>query len=520
MKRTVALLLALLLMMPSLSILAESNPFPLVTEPTELTMAVWQRSGQVPYNDMLMWQKYEKLTGIHINWIELPDSTFIERRNLMFATGDLPDAIYRAKLSMNDINKYAAEGLILPLNDLIEKYAPNLTKFFERHPEVKKALTLEDGNIYSLGYFNECAGLEIDNRQFINKSWLERLSLNMPGTIDELTEVLRAFRDQDANGNGDPTDEVPLSSTSISALTSTFLGAFGLQNRGPNQAWVDVDETTGSLRFWPAAEGYKQLLKTLQGWYAEKLLDNDIFTMTIESNVAKGTADRIGLQCSYNMTNVGNQAEKYQGFPAALIGPDGDQLYTAVKSTIYAPGSFVICKDNKNPEATMKWVDYFYSQEGAELLFLVEKGLLYDTDENGMNYYTDLVTKNPDGLTLTQVISSYTCWSGGNCPAILLDNYFIGGETMPIPMAAAKAMLPYRPAEVWEMLPLTVEQSDEMTPILNDLTGYVEEMRAAFITGRASIENDWDSYVNTLNDMRVNEYLDIVKAALDTAASR
>lgn len=515
-KRFLCLILALgMVFSLGQALAAQSNPFPLVTEPLELTMATWQRSGQVPYNDMLMWQKYEKLTGIHINWIELPDSTFIERRNLMFATGDLPDAIYRAKLTMNDINKYASEGLLMPLNDLIDQYAPNLKAFFEEYPAVKEALTLDDGNIYSVGYFNLHPGLKVENRQYMNMSWLNRLNLAMPSTIDEVTEVLRAFRDQDANGNGDPSDELPMSGQSIGALISTFYGAFGLQNRGPNQTWVDVDEATGNLRFWPASEGYRKLMETMHLWYEEKLLDNEIFTMTTEKSVANGTQDKIGLYCALNMTNVGDKKDNYQGLPAALIGPDGDQLYTACKSMIYAPGSFVICADNKHPEETIKWVDYFYSEAGAELLFMVEKGLLYDTDENGRNYYTDLVNKNPDGLTLTQVISSYTCWSGGNCPAILLDNYFIGGETMPIPLAAAEAMLPYVPEEIWETVAFTSEQSDEMTPILNDLTSYVEQMRAEFITGRSSLDTDWDNYIKTLNDMRMQTYLDIVTEALN-----
>lgn len=513
-KRLLGLVLALCMVLSLGQALAESNPFPLVTEPLELTMAVWQRSGQVPYNEMLTWQKYEKLTGIHINWIELPDSTFNERRNLMFATGDLPDAIYRAKLTINEINKYASEGLLMPLNDLIDKCAPNLKAFFEKYPAVKEALTLDDGNIYSVGYFNLHPSMKVQIKQFMNKSWLDRLNLNMPATIDELTEVFRAFRDSDANGNGELNDELPLSSDSINSVISSFYGAFGLQNRGPNQPWVDVDETTSALRFWPASDSYRKLLETMRLWYDEKLLDNEIFTMTTEQSVAKGTADKIGMFCAVNMTNVGDKAENYQNLPAALIGPDGDQLYTACKSMIYAPGSFVICEGNEHPEETMKWIDYFYSEEGAELLFMVEKGLLYDTDENGRNYYTDLVTKNPDGLTLTQVISSYTSWSGGNNPAIILDNYFIGGETMPIPLAVAEAMLPYTPKEIWESISFNSAQIEEMTPILNDLTSYVEQMRAEFITGRSSLETGWENYVKTLNDMRMQTYLDIVAEAL------
>ena len=276
-----------------------------------------------------------------------------------------------------------------------------------------------------------------------------------------------------------------------------------------------MDEATGSLRFWPTSEGYKKLMKTARLWYEEKLLDNEIFTTDSARTVANGTANLEGVWCAVNLTNVGGQAEKYAGLPAALIGPDGDQLYTTCKPVIYSPGSFVICDGAKNTETLIKWVDYFYSQEGAELLFLVDEKL-YNTDENGVRSYNDYVTKNPDGLTLTQVISQNTCWSGGNCPAILLNNVFIGGETMPIPMAAAKAMLPYLPKEIWEPLFFTVDQNDEMTPILTDLSACVKEYRAAFIGGTKDIDAEWDNYVNEINKMRVDRYLEIVQESLDS----
>ena len=327
MKKLLALLLALCLLLPA-GLAAAETVFPLSEEKITFRIATWQRSGQVDYNDMLMWQKYEEMTNVHIDWIHLPDSTFVERRNAMFTQDDLPDAIYRAKFSLSDVNKYAAEEMLLPLDDLVDNYAPNLQKFFAEYPQVRKALTMEDGHLYSLGYFNICDGA-------------------------------------------------------------------------------------------------------------------------------------------------------------------------------------------KNTETLIKWVDYFYSQEGAELLFLVDEKL-YNTDENGVRSYNDYVTKNPDGLTLTQVISQNTCWSGGNCPAILLNNVFIGGETMPIPMAAAKAMLPYLPKEIWEPLFFTVDQNDEMTPILTDLSACVKEYRAAFIGGTKDIDAEWDNYVNEINKMRVDRYLEIVQESLDS----
>ena len=119
MKKLLALLLALCLLLPA-GLAAAETVFPLSEEKITFRIATWQRSGQVDYNDMLMWQKYEEMTNVHIDWIHLPDSTFVERRNAMFTQDDLPDAIYRAKFSLSDVNKYAAEEMLLPLDDLVD----------------------------------------------------------------------------------------------------------------------------------------------------------------------------------------------------------------------------------------------------------------------------------------------------------------------------------------------------------------------------------------------------------------
>lgn len=521
MKRTIALLIMLCLILPSILAIAEST-FPIVNEPLTIEVATWRRDGQVDYNDMLLWQKYEELTGIHVEWIHLPNATFTESRNALFIDSDnMPDAIYRAKLTMSDINRYSADGLLVPLDDLIENYAPNLKAFFETYPQVRQALTMEDGHIYSLGYFNLCSGLTVQNRQFINTSWLNEVGLDMPETIDDVTEMLRAFKQMDANGNGDAADEIPLASGSIDSLVQTFYGAFGLQNRGTSQEWVDIDKETGKLRFFPASEEYRKLLETLHMWYEEGLLDNDIFTMDTAKCVANGMANRYGMYCAVNLTNLGSTGElveQYAGLENALIGPDGDQLYTSCKPIVYAPGSFVILDGTEHAVELIKWIDYFYSQEGAELLFLVDP-LLYETDENGINSYNDYVNNNPDGLTLTQVMSMHTSWSGGNNPCVLLDNIFIGGETMPIPLQAAQNMTPYLPEEIWEPLFFTIEQNEEMAPIFTDLDACVEEMRAAFIVGNKSLDSEWDAYVKQLEDMKMQRYLEIVQEALDARES-
>ena len=376
---------------------------------------------------------------------------------------------------------------------------------------------MSDGKIYTAGYYNEHPALKVGTRIFINQTWLDNLGLEMPGTTDELADVLRAFRDGDANGNGDPNDEIPftISDHDINGLINVFRGAWGLGNRGVRVVFTDMQPGTDTLRFWPADEGYRDLLAYLNMLYAEKLLDNECFTITYENFVAHGTSGKVGAFNFVNVTLMGERGDEYAGLPAALTGPKGDQLFTASSSVIMTEGAFVMCAPNPEPLLTMKWLDYFYGEAGAELLFMTEKGLLYDTDENGRNYYVDYVANNPDGLTMSQVVGKYTNWSGGGSPALLMDNYFLGGETLPIPLAAAQALEPYLPEVIWENFSYTAEENEDLSALLNDLTSYIEEMRAQFITGKASLDTDWEAYVNELRKMGLDDFLAIQQAAYD-----
>lgn len=194
-------------------------------------------------------------------------------------------------------------------------YAPNLQKFFAEYPQVRKALTMEDGHLYSLGYFNICDGLTVYTRQFLNMDWMNRLNLQVPTTIDEFTDVLRAFRDNDANGDGDPTNEIPLAGGNIENLLSTFYGSFGLQNRGPSQELGGRGRDHRLPALLAHQRRLQELMKTARLWYEEKLLDNEIFTTDSARTVANGTANLEGVWCAVNLTNVGGQAEKYAVCP-------------------------------------------------------------------------------------------------------------------------------------------------------------------------------------------------------------
>lgn len=516
MKKLFAFVLVIAMVLAVVPVMAESYTpegwFPLVDEKVSFDIVAKQTGNQIDWNEMLVWNKYEELSNIHINWTMVPSADFTERRNLMFATDDLPDAIYRASMNMSDLTKYAGEGSILPMNEYFAE-CPNLTAFYERHPDVVASVSI-DGSIYGTGYYNEHPALAVGARLFVNQTWLDKLGVAMPTTIDEYTDLLRAFQANDMDGDGDPTNEIPLclADDAVDTLINVFAGSFGLANHGIKEQYIDLD-ADGNIRFYPASEEYREMLRWLNTLYTEGLLDQECFSIAYEQFVANGTTGIVGSFPYVNVTLMGDQGDNYAGLPGALTGPNGDKIFSSTASVVYTAGAFVLCPDNPDPLLNMKWLDYFYGVDGAELLFMTEKGLLYDTDENGRNYYVDYVANNPDGLTMSQVVGQYTSWSGGGSPALLIDNYFIGGETLPIPLAAANAMMPYLPETIWEAFSYTTAETEEKTVLFNDIDSYIEESRANFITGRASLDTDWDTYLGELDKMQLASYIDIVNAA-------
>ncbi|HHV96588.1 MAG TPA: hypothetical protein GXX37_08990 [Clostridiaceae bacterium] len=130
------------------------NPegFPIVKEPITLTMLAIQPATMIDdWTQHKFFQRAEELTGIRFIFNNVPVDVYNERKQLGWASGDLPDLFFKAVIGVEEEVIYGEEGLLLPLNDLIDKYAPNIQYLFKERPDVKRTWTLPSGKIYTLG---------------------------------------------------------------------------------------------------------------------------------------------------------------------------------------------------------------------------------------------------------------------------------------------------------------------------------------------------------------------------------
>ncbi|ALS26505.1 ABC transporter substrate-binding protein [Paenibacillus sp. 32O-W] len=487
---------------------------PIVNEPITLKMVAGKAPTTAPdWSQTMLWQEYEKMTNVKIEWEMIPTDNLAEKRNIMLAGGDYPDAFFTASIPTADLLKYGQQGVFIKLNDLIEQHAPNLKAILEKYPEVKSGLTMPDGNIYSFPtiYDPEFTSVLAGSKMWIKKSWLDNLGLKEPETTDEFYEMLKAFKENDANGNGQQ-DEIPYQSVGIAPLINYLRGAWGLGNRGVRNANVDLDPESGNVRFIPADPKYKEMLQYIRKLYEEGLIASDIFTVQANQFYATGAEGVYGATITTSPYTLMNQTD-YIG-ATALKGPYGDQIWSAVGSPLASPGAFVITDRNPEPEATVRWIDHLYGEEGSKMFFMGFEGKSYVVNDKGEYEYTEEITNNPNGLTFEQALIKYVVWPGGGYPNIVQQRFFKGAESQPESVAAAERFKPFFPEEIWPTFSFTEEENDDMATLGADINSFVTEMQAKFVSGSASFD-EWDQYLKTLDQMGLKRYLEIYQNAYE-----
>ena len=264
--------------------------FPIVNN--EITLKVFGQQGPVQeaWDTMGMWDYYQDLTNVHLDFTDvLAAEGYDEKKSLMWASNEYPDVFVRAFLSNTEIVKYGSMGILAPLEDLIEKYAPNLQKLIDEDPAILTRITAPDGHIYALPAVFTVTAARTD-KFWINQSWLDQVGLDIPKTVDELEEVLRAFKGVDFNGNGED-DEYPMGASDAQALIRKFAGVWGYQYQF--ETFLEVKDDIVST--YLTDDGFKEMLQWLSEMYSEGLIDQEIFTQEYAKYAAKMAGQQMGL---------------------------------------------------------------------------------------------------------------------------------------------------------------------------------------------------------------------------------
>ncbi|RKN85254.1 extracellular solute-binding protein [Paenibacillus ginsengarvi] len=461
-------------------------------------------------DDMITLKRLEQKTNIDIEWKQIPVEGFKDRINLMLASGELPDAFFYG-LGSQDVVKYGSQGTLIPLEDLIERYAPNISRIFDEYPQVRRTATAPDGHIYSLPWFKDQDFFEYRNTFLINQTWLDTLGLRMPETTEQFYDVLKAFKERDPNGNG-AADEIP-ATFRYNVTTNGYYELFGAFGVIDAVSYLYVQDR--QVKFEATGERYKEAIRFLHRLYAEGLLDPETFTQDTKQLLSKTKNDVpiVGVLASFNGTFEldWDRLKTYVPMPP-LQGPHGDRVWRRQDNRII-PNYFSITSANRYPEATMRLVDVMNEpksvlefQQGPFGTHLKEREdgkieVLYPPPGTDIVYWIGSVTPS---TTLPLMISKE--WMSKVIPH----------ETDQLREQFYRVYKPYiaKEEETYPSIYLTAEQNKRVSILGADINKYVRQMEAKWIV-QGGVDADWDDYVAELNRMGLGELMRIRQKAYD-----
>jgi putative aldouronate transport system substrate-binding protein len=498
----------------------EALTLPISKEP--ITLKYWVSADATvtanlkSYSEIAALAEKEKRTGIKVEYIH-PTGKTADAFNLMIASRDLPDMIqyswYYANIAPD---KAISDGIILNLKDQFAKYAPNITKYLAKTPAAKNEITTDEGSMYVFPFLRGDAYLQVFQGPIIRQDWLDSVGLSMPTTIDEWYTALKAFKEKDPNKNGKD-DEIPLLLTNTNSpmallkTSNAFIGAYGIA--------PGMYHENGVVKYGIVQPQYKEFLTTLRKWYGEKLIDQDygiittpLFNSKATSGLAGSLIGNVGGQLGSFTTTMRatNPNVKLAGAPYPTL-KKGDKVDFGQFDTLFNGSGTAITTACKNVKEAVKWLDYNYSEEGSLLMNFGVEGTSYNM-VNGYPTYSDLINKNPKGLSFTQSLTLNAIPFLG--PIIQDKRYMEQSASMPEQKAAINTWMQPIHSKMIPLLSFTADESTKNAKLKADIDTYNDEMFNKFVMGKESLDN-FDKYVSTLKGMGVDEMIKIHQSAFD-----
>ena len=495
------------------------------------------------YDSNVVLNELAENAGITIEWDTMSDS-LSEQVNIRIAGEQLPDAFQGVGFSNYDISTYGADGVFIDLTPYLNAdVMPNLTKILEEHPDIRAAITMSDGKIYGLPAAEQMGtagiGLEEDYSiytvpQFsmINKAWLDQLGLPVPTTLDELHDVLVAFKENDMSatyyGNA-PGSTIPMS-TGFDQWCwgqNVFYAGFGFTNWTNDICNDLVLQDDGTVDFVSTWDGYRDAVTYFHDWYAEGLMDVEMFSQSTSQLIAKCSQGQVGVATWWYIEEVMGEKSSDYVFLPILEGPDGTYNVTVRDGGAVNSGNLNITSACGNPEALLKFYDQWYDGEVVMQLQYGPIGTFFtEQDDKGMWIsITDDEAREKFGKSAGELKGVHEVYG----PKLILSSYYNDYFYMEdraivrLQDLANSWVNPY--VKSMTTYPIDcVFTSDELEVIDRyraDFESAVSEQEALWLKDGGPSDEEWDAYCQMLVDScGMEELQKVYQAAYDRYAGK
>ena len=481
-------------------------------EPVTFSIAVPHNFLTDPATEDPYIVEMSEATNIHFEFEVIPTADKSTRVNLMLASEDYPDATTGSLLSESQIISLGESGILVDLKPyMTAEYMPNLTKLLETYPDLLTAITLENGGIYTLpsaevNWYDTYAGIHV------NQKWLEKVGKTMPTTLDEFADLLVAFKEQDPNGNGEA-DEIPLAfKRGKGTHTYGIAGWFGTTDQ---MMYID-----GKAIFGPTEENFREYVRYMNRLWELGVMDIEVFTQDESTFKAKGqqatTVYGVVADSAPDYWTTSDKKDDY-----ALLTPidAGTGRYGALKQRVsdkyYNLKQAAIFNNGQDIPTLLKWFDNHYDPYYGEIIskgFL--NGNLVETEGHKLAFCAP--EDVPEQFTNATDWMSKTHIQQWPCARIkYYDEYFTSTGVV----NQLKAISDFLSTGFYnETMPYGFTYPAEQAvydEYLTDITKYVAEKFAAWVTGEADLDAEWDAFQAQLKALHVDELVAGYQAQYD-----
>lgn len=522
----------------------ESYTFPLAEKVEISGLTRFPANTESEPNNRTIYKRLEEKTNVHVNWKAIQSDQWGDKIALEMANiKTLPEFISPAGLGDADILKYAKQGVIIPLEDYITpELMPNLCKVFELAPEYKDMCMDENGHIWTLPWIEQLgvgktAIQTIGNMPFINTAWLGFLGLEMPTTVDELEQVLIAFRDNadalkaEFNIEG---DIIPLACIVNGGNEDcrVLCNGFG-EGYGDPDDWRHIVITDDKQVICAATtQGWRDGVEWLHKLYTENLFDPDAFTQEWSTYVAKGKSGRYGVCFSWDVANiVGLTMSDIQNgtagwAPLPMLKADTVNLTPntgSLTSGFDRGRGAVLTANAKNPALICAWLDQMYdpiqSPQNNWGTYGEDDGFdifVMGTNDKGepMLKHADLGDHSPVEVREAEMVDG---------PLAVLDSYYGVYVTCPDDALYRLNWIKdiYTPdmhtKYVFPNVLMSSADTKEISNLLADIDKCIETARANAIMNGFS-DADWDKLQSDLQAYKLDQLLAIFQKYVDASS--
>lgn len=372
MKKLLSLVLAIALLMGACAFTASAEE----DRPTLRMLQRLNAAYVIDGNPVI--DAWEDILGFNLDIEAPPISSYSDRRNVIMASGDLPDIIYVGDTGTNYV-KWATDGLLLDLTEYFnEETLPHPYKVLTEDELYSVRIPSLDNHIYSLPRVQtkpwDCIIYRAD--------WLEKLGLEVPKTPEEFKEVMIAFATQDPDGNGVDDTYGWCYNTAMGAEHRSMLSGFGVR---PS----DVPDENGNYVLMQAQDAYMDYLDWIKEMYDAGAVDPEFYLVTMYQDDDLWDAGKMGARyCNSVIEHLISYGPSREAFRAAnpdatlVAGPALMKEGETVANVYYNPqiwGNYAISADTKYLEEALRFLDLGYTDEVNELLMFGVQGVTYET---------------------------------------------------------------------------------------------------------------------------------------------